>query len=83
MFHVLLNLFCKMFQELIHLFAFSLHGFISDVRCAVICFFEFIISQAADFLRFFLCNVSGVGKNRGKYSAQVFTFSLAILRLSF
>ena len=66
---ILFNFFGKMFQELIHLLAFMLHDLISDVRCFVISFIKLMILQSADFFRFFLGNVSVVGKNRCKYTS--------------
>ena len=71
MLHMLLNLSGKMLQELVHLFTFMLHGVLSDAGCFIICFFEFMIGQTADFLSIFLADVPGVGKYRGKYAAQM------------
>ena len=66
---ILFNFFGKMFQELIHLLAFMLHDAVSNVRCLIIGVFKLMILQAADFFGLFLCDVSVVGKNRGKYTS--------------
>ena len=58
MLHILINLFGKMLQELIHLFAFMLHDVFSDVGCFIVCFFKLMIRQTADFFCFFLLNSS-------------------------
>ena len=74
MLHVLINLFCKIFEELVHLFAFMLHDVLSDMGCFFICAFEFMSIQTAYFLCVFLANVPEVRKYRSKYTAQMFHF---------
>ena len=54
MIDIVSDLFCKMLQKLIHLFAFMLHDFSSDVGCPVIGVLECMIIQATDFLCFLL-----------------------------
>ena len=74
MLDALINLFGKMLQELVHILAFMLHDFISNVRSSFICMFKLMVRQSADFLGLFLGNVSVVGKNRCQYAAQMFHF---------
>jgi hypothetical protein len=68
MLHVLFDQFREMLKELIHLFAFMLHGLFCNIGCFLICLFKFMIRQAADLLCFFFGDVPGMGKNRCEYA---------------
>jgi hypothetical protein len=81
MLHVLINRFCHVLKELIHFITFMLHDAFGDAGCFVICVFEFMIVQAADFLGVFLADVAGVGK--ANTPLKCLTFSFAILPVSF
>ena len=50
----LINLFGEMFHKFIHLIASMLHDIFRDVGGLFICFFKFMVCQAADFFGFFL-----------------------------
>jgi hypothetical protein len=65
MLQLMIDLFGKMLQELIHFFAFMLNDIFSDIRSFVICFFELMIRKAANLFCVLLCDMSGVGENRG------------------